>query len=60
MLVCVSMGGLVTTGSDKVLCLVRVHVETGNVSASFDPEVTRIIPVEEGLGSGDTSMNVRD
>ena len=55
MLVCVSMGGVVTTGSDEVICLVRVHVETGNVSASFDPGVTRIIPVEEGLGSDNTS-----
>ena len=60
MLVCISMGGLVTTGSDKVLCLVRVHMETGNVSVSFDPEVTRIIPVEERLGSSDTSKIVRD
>ena len=49
------MGGLVTTGSGKVLCM-----ETGTVSVSFDPEVTRIIPVEERLGSNDTSKIVRD
>ena len=55
MLVCISRGGLVTTGSGKVLCM-----ETGTVSVSFDPEVTRIIPVEERLGSNDTSKIVRD
>ena len=50
-----NMGGLVTTGSGKVLCM-----ETGTVSVSFDPEVTRITPVEEKLGSNDTLKIVRD
>ena len=49
------MRGLVTTEPGKVLCM-----ETGIVSVSFDPEVTRIIPVEERLGSSDTSKIVRD
>ena len=40
------MRALVTTDSGKVLCM-----ETGTVSVSFDPEVTRIIPVGERLGS---------
>ena len=60
MLVCVNMGGVITTGSGELMCLVHVHVETGNVSASIEPGVTRIIPVEEGLGSDNISMNVRD
>ena len=55
MLVCVNMGGVITTGSGEVMCLVHVRVKTGNVSVSFEPGVTRIIPVEEGLGSDNTS-----
>ena len=55
MLVCVNMGGVITTGSGEVMCLVHVRVKTGNVSVSFEPGVTRIIPVEEGLGSDNAS-----
>ena len=39
------MRDLVTTDSGKVPCM-----ETGTVSVSFDPEVTRIIPGGKGWG----------